>query len=122
MNKVKISGIYTRPYESTNEKFYRLDFTITISRNETKNDYIDCCLWNKKDMLNGINEGDEVLVEGKLRKDVWKDKFGNWVTKTYVVVESIELLNDKEIEPNEDSYEQVDFETNAITNKDDLPF
>ena len=41
MNKVKISGIYTRPYESTNEKFYRLDFTITISRNESKNDYIE---------------------------------------------------------------------------------
>lgn len=75
-------------------------FTIAVNRDykdkdgNTPCDFIDCEVWNAgANFLETYSrQGDMVSVSGSLRKDTWKDKDNKWNSRTYVQVNSVNIV------------------------------
>jgi len=57
-------------------------------------DWIDCVAWNQPAsyLEQYANKGDMLAVRGRMQKDTWKDEDENTRSRTYVQVESVNIL------------------------------
>ena len=80
-------------------------FTVGLNRSYTnKNgelveqaDFFDVNTWNNtaKNCAKYLTKGSKVLVSGNLRKDVWKDKEGEYRSRVYIDGRSVNFLSPK---------------------------
>ncbi|TLD84679.1 single-stranded DNA-binding protein [Helicobacter trogontum] len=59
--------------------------------------YIDVIAYEKiaKLMYEYTTKGTKILIEGKLKQDVWQDNSGNTKSKHYIIIKRLEVLNNK---------------------------
>lgn len=75
-------------------------FTLAVNREykdkegNTPCDFLDCEVWNAgaNFLENYARKGDMLSVSGSLRKDTWKDKNGNYQSRTYVMVNTVNIV------------------------------
>lgn len=105
MNVISLTGNLCKDMKiayTKNGKAY-LENTIGVSK-EKKNedgtkesDFIDFVAFEKKaEYLNQYaKKGDKIEVIGKLRVDNFQDKEGNYKTRSYVVVDKVQILTSR---------------------------
>ena len=107
MNKIIVSGnlanVVTKKH--LNNGMCVANSTLAINTNikkqngskETEVCYIDITAYGKiAEVLNQYTtKGTRLLVEGKLKQDIWQDSNGATKSKHYVIVERLEFLNRK---------------------------
>lgn len=75
-------------------------FTLAVSRNykdqdgNYPTDFIDVVAWNASASFieEYAGKGDMLTVSGRIQKDTWKDKEGNFQSRTYINAESINIV------------------------------
>lgn len=104
------------------------NFTLAINRSVKKGDqwetevsYIDCVLWNKENILQHLNKGVKVTVEGYLKQDRW-EKGGVKNSRVSVVVNNIYLNGNNKKSDNKltNVTESNNIENEGFT--EDIPF
>ena len=107
MNKIIVSGnlanVVTKKH--LNNGMCVANSTLAINTNikkqngskETEVCYIDITAYGKiAEALNQYTtKGTRLLIEGKLKQDIWQDSNGATKSKHYVIVERLEFLNRK---------------------------
>ena len=107
MNKIIVSGnlanVVTKKH--LNNGMCVANSTLAINTNikkqngskETEVCYIDITAYGKTaEILNQYTtKGTRLLIEGKLKQDIWQDSNGATKSKHYVIVERLEFLNRK---------------------------
>lgn len=107
MNKIIVSGnlanVVTKKH--LNNGMCVANSTLAINTNikkqngskETEVCYIDITAYGKiAEVLNQYTtKGTRLLVEGKLKQDIWQDSNGATKSRHYVIVERLEFLNRK---------------------------
>ena len=107
MNKIIVSGnlanVVTKKH--LNNGMCVANSTLAINTNikkqngskETEVCYIDITAYGKTaEILNQYTtKGTRLLIEGKLKQDIWQDSNGTTKSKHYVIVERLEFLNRK---------------------------
>ena len=107
MNKIIVSGnlanVVTKKH--LNNGMCVANSTLAINTNikkqngskETEVCYIDITAYGKTaEVLNQYTtKGTRLLIEGKLKQDIWQDSNGATKSKHYVIVERLEFLNRK---------------------------
>lgn len=87
-------------------------FTLAVNRDYKDRegnypcDFIDCEVWNAgaNFLENYARKGDMLSVSGSLRKDTWKDNDDKWQSRTYVAVNSVNIV--AQYEPKEEEAEK----------------
>lgn len=87
-------------------------FTLAVNREykdkdgNTPCDFLDCEVWNAgaNFLENYARKGDMLSVSGSLRKDTWKDKDGGYQSRTYVMVNTVNII--ARYEPKEEQKEE----------------
>lgn len=113
------------------------DFSLAVSRDKEKTDFINIQVWNKlAETLNKYTEkGDMIGVRGSIRHDVY-EKDGNKRSKDYILVQNIMFLSTKKSEdkketntnnkhdntPYEEMGREVEQESINLYPENDLPF
>lgn len=105
MNSVQLTGNLCKDikleYTKSNKAY--LENTIAVPR-ERKNedgiresDFINFVAFeNKAEYLGKFaKKGDKIEIEGKIRKDTWQDKDGNYKEKTQIVVDKTQILTSR---------------------------
>ena len=91
--------------KTINDKTVVCKFTVGLNRRYTdKNgesveqaDFFDVNTWNNtaRNCAKYLNKGSKVLVSGNLRKDVWKDKDGEFHSRVYIDGRSVNFMSAK---------------------------
>lgn len=98
MNKVILSGNLTRDpevrYTQGGKPYAR--FSLAVNRPYSKDkavDFFNVTVWGKSAELIGVvaKKGSRLLVDGRLQTSKYKDKNGNEVTSTDIIVENFEF-------------------------------
>lgn len=104
-------------------------FSVAINRNKKDADFINCVAFDKTAELleKYFHKGDRIGVQGRIQTGSYKNRDGQTVRTTDVMVSSIEFLQDKkaEAEPAQTSYTepvQQTFADLGEVDDDDLPF
>lgn len=141
MNTIILSGRLTKKPElkTTNSGKSVCEFNIAVDRGtldaqgNRQADFITCQVWNKsaENLVKYQDKGNKIGLTGVMRVDKYDDKDGNTRYKTYVLVNSIEFLENKKTaetpvqkeEPQDNSNDQVyiDF-GNSVEYDDNLAF
>lgn len=125
-NYVKISGVVRSPKLFQKQNIDKLDFQIeNIIKNRPER--IDCSAWNElaTDMYENCKEGTEVVLEGSIRKDAWKNTSDMWVVRTYIKVSKYQFVDNVYDDERFDSAEFDGMNTvdpDNIISEDDLPY
>ena len=91
-----------------------VNFTIAVNDgfgDKQDTDFIECVAWRKiaEAVTNYCQKGSKVLVQGKLKQQVWKDREGNNRKRVYVNAQRVEFLNVRKQEARmEPQYEDPD--------------
>ncbi len=58
-------------------------------------DFIDCEVWNAgaRFLESYAHKGDLISVSGRVQKDTWKDRDGNWQSRTYIAATAVNILS-----------------------------
>ena len=105
MNVISLTGNLCKDMKleyTRNGKAY-LENTIGVSKEKKdeqgnkESDFINfVCFEKKAEYINQYaKKGDKVEIVGKLRVDTWEDDEGNRKTRTYVVVDKIQILTSR---------------------------
>lgn len=106
-NKVTILGNITRDIElksiaggqSVAKIGLALNRSFTTSSGEKRDEvtYVDCEAWGKQAevMAKYLSKGRPVLIEGRLKLDMWEDKEGKKQSKLKVVVEEFVFVDSR---------------------------
>jgi single-strand DNA-binding protein len=75
-----------------------VNFTIAVNDgfgDKQDTDFIGCVAWRKlaEAVNNHCQKGNKVLVQGKLKQQIWKDKEGKSRERVYVKAQRVEFLN-----------------------------
>ena len=104
-------------------------FSVAINRNKKDADFINCVAFDKTAELleKYFHKGDRIGIQGRIQTGSYKNRDGQTVRTTEVMVSSIEFLHDKkaEAEPARTSYTepvQQSFVDLGEVDDDDLPF
>lgn len=73
-------------------------------------------LFNGSGLYPYLVKGQKVLIEGKLRQDVWKDKDGNTKTKISIIADNVQLVGGKNDNVTSDANVNVSEDTVANDN------
>lgn len=97
MNKVYISGRLTKDIalKRSKQNTAVADFTIAINYGKDKEvDFIDCLAVGKvaEVLSNCLHKGEEIFIEGKVKKFNYQTKEGKTNYRTQVVVDSYHLI------------------------------
>lgn len=60
----------------------------------TVTDFIDCEVWGAgaEFLCKYAHKGDMISASGRVQKDTWKDKEGNYQSRTYIAAQSVNIL------------------------------
>lgn len=104
-------------------------FSVAINRNKKDADFINCVAFDKTAELleKYFHKGDRIGIQGRIQTGSYKNRDGQTVRTTEVMVSSIEFLQDKkaEAEPARTSYTepvQQTFADLGEVDDDELPF
>ena len=111
MNKVIVKGRICNELDlsvSSSGKEY-LNFTVAVDRkwNRDETDFFYCVAFGKTAVFitTYFEKGREILVEGEMQSEKWKDKDGNDRTGWKLVVANVEFCGSKNTQSaTEDSY------------------
>lgn len=140
MNKCILMGRLVRQPEikESGETKY-LQFTLAVNRKYTKKDdevtadFLSCTAFGKtaEFISNYFNKGQQIIIEGRIQNNTYKDEEGKQKSKTGIVVEAVEFCGNKTdshsnaetTQENADTQAQQDFDNFAFTGEgNDLPF
>lgn len=106
-------------------------FTVAVQKKYKKEeaDFIPCQVWGntaEKYVSKYAKKGTKIAVSGELHIDTWKDKEGNFKSKTYINANDVEIL----FGSMNDDYKDEDDEENLFgeddvfepSDDDDIPF
>lgn len=123
MNKVILLGNLTRDPEVRNTQsgkaYARLGIAVNrpFSKDKDAVDFFNLMAWDKTAEFIGkyFKKGSRLLVEGRLQTSKYKDKQGNEVTSTDIVIENAEFAGGGKSKPKDNfGGEPID--------DDDIPF
>lgn len=129
LNRVILIGRLTRDPELryTQNGYAQTRFTLAVDRDytnhqgERETDFIPIVAWNKlgEIVVQNLNKGRLIAVEGKMRVRSYEDKEGGRRYVTEVIADSVEFLEKKQ-ERNEEDYKPTyDEEGNELR---EVPF
>lgn len=134
MNVIALTGNICRDLElkyTKNNKSY-VENSIGVKKEKKdqdgkyQSDFIDfVCFENKAEYLkNYAKKGDKIEITGKLRVDNWKDDEGKSHTRSYVVVDKINILTARNTTQKVEENNSNDFDGNNPyeIDQDELPF
>lgn len=134
MNIIALTGNICRDLElkyTKNNKSY-VENSIGVKKEKKdqdgkyQSDFIDfVCFENKAEYLkNYAKKGDKIEITGKLRVDNWKDDEGKSHTRSYVVVDKINILTARNTTQKIEENNSNDFDGNNPyeIDQDELPF
>lgn len=141
MNKCILMGRLVRQPEikESGETKY-LQFTLAVNRKYTKKDdevtadFLSCTAFGKtaEFISNYFDKGQQIIVEGRVQNNTYKDEEGKQKSKTGIVVEAVEFCGNKTDSHNNEEKQQAnteiptaqqDFDNFAFTGEgNDLPF
>lgn len=134
MNIIALTGNICRDLElkyTKNNKSY-VENSIGVKKEKKdqdgkyQSDFIDfVCFENKAEYLkNYAKKGDKIEITGKLRVDNWKDDEGKSHTRSYVVVDKINILTARNTTQKVEENNSNDFDGNNPyeIDQDELPF
>ena len=105
MNKVILCGNITNDLElrQTTSGKSVLGFTVALNEgygDKKTTEFVDCTAWENtaEVVVKYCHKGSKLLVEGKIRSDSY-EKNGEKRKKVYVLVDRVELLDQKESPP-----------------------
>ena len=134
MNKVVLTGRITKDLElrKTQSNKSVLKFTIAVKKDRKNEngeylaDFIIVICWEQKaDYLSSYSgKGSLIGVVGRIENDSYTNRDGQKVYQTYIVAESVEILESKKSEPKEDNSMFGGSRDNLgnIFDDDELPF
>ena len=124
MNKVVLIGRLTKDIElkSTQSGKLTTTFTLAVQRDKENADFIQCVAWERKAELlrDYTHKGSQVAIEGRIQTRNYESN-GRKVYVTEVWVNDIQLLDNREAEPEEPAWKPIKAEPLYITD-DELPF
>jgi len=100
-------------------------FTLAVRRDKDTSDFIDLRAYGKSaDFILTLPKGTRMLVQGRMRKDTWKDKQGNWAEKIYIIVDKFSVLSSPSSKVEEDTDQRLvgDIIGDTLFNDDTPPF
>lgn len=100
-------------------------FTLAVRRDKDTSDFIDLRAYGKSaDFILTLPKGTRMLVQGRMRKDTWKDKQGNWAEKIYIIVDKFSVLSSPSSKAEEDTDQRLvgDIIGDTLFNDDTPPF
>jgi len=100
-------------------------FTLAVRRDKDTSDFIDLRAYGKSaDSILTLPKGTRMLVQGRMRKDTWKDKQGNWAEKIYIIVDKFSVLSSPSSKVEEDTDQRLvgDIIGDTLFNDDTPPF
>lgn len=100
-------------------------FTLAVRRDKDTSDFIDLRAYGKSaDFILTLPKGTRMLVQGRMRKDTWKDKQGNWAKKIYIIVDKFSVLSSPSSKVEEDTDQRLvgDIIGDTLFNDDTPPF
>ena len=134
MNVIAITGNVCKDIElkyTKNNKGY-VENTLGVRKEKKdengnyESDFIDFVCFEKKAefLKNYSKKGDKLEITGKLRVDTWKDEEGKSHTRSYVVVDKVNILTARNTNQKVEEKSTLDFDRNNPYNidQDDLPF
>lgn len=102
LNNVSINGRLVKgiTLEQVGESV-KTRFTVACNRDykdkdgKTPCDFLDCVAWNAPAHFLEMyaDKGDMLAVSGRLQKDTWKDSEGKFDSRTYVQVNTVNLIS-----------------------------
>lgn len=105
MNRVELVGRLTQKPELryTNSQLPFTRFSVAVNRTfsnsqgERQTDFISCVAWRKQaeNIVNYLDKGSLVSVEGRIQTGSYDDKDGKKVYTTEVVADSVQFLESK---------------------------
>lgn len=130
MNRIILSGNLCKDIElkkTKNDKVYT-ENTIAVRKDRKDadgnytSDFINfVCFEATSNYLNSYaKKGDKIELEGQLRVDTWKDNEGKGHSKTYVVVDKLNILTARNT--NQKTKEDGEFKGLFEITDEDLPF
>ena len=132
MNKIIIKGRLAKDPElkKTNSGKVLCNFSVAVGRNFDYEitDFFDCTAWNNNAefISKYFSKGKEILIDGEMQSDKFKDKNGNNRTSWKVIVNRAEFCGSKgesENTPNHNnSAADIDDLDDLDDLDDDLPF
>lgn len=132
MNKIIIKGRLAKDPElkKTNSGKVLCNFSVAVGRNFDYEitDFFDCTAWNNNAefISKYFSKGKEILIDGEMQSDKFKDKNGNNRTSWKVIVNRAEFCGSKgesENTPNHNnSAADIDDLDDLEDLEDDLPF
>lgn len=103
MNKVILSGNFTKDLEIPNEKVGK--FTLAVQRNVKDKDgyygtdFINCIVFNPNDYVKQrVKKGSRALIEGEIRINTYESN-GNKRYSTEIIVNKIEIYSQEQNNP-----------------------
>ena len=145
MNKAILIGRLTKDPElryTQNEKAVS-NFTVAVNRQFTKEngereaDFINIVVWNKQaeNTKQYLSKGSQVAIEGSMQTRSYKDDNDKTIYVTEVIASSVQFLDNKKSDqqenevsphdfqaPEEDAYEDMGNQIELDINDDDSPF
>lgn len=119
MNNVSLTGRITHDLELkvTPQNVHVLNFTIAVKKNRTKEDktnFIDIECWRQSaDFLSSYaSQGTTIAVNGELMVEKYIDRDGNNRKKTYVLADSVEIINQPKDKPKTKTVEEENYDFN----------
>lgn len=121
LNEVRLIGRLTKDAEKREikDKGAFLNFSIAVNESYKKDgqwqertDYFDVEMFvkNPENLEKKLKKGNQVLVIGKLRQNIWEDKEGNKHSKVKVQAQRVVLLKSVEATTSEEVAEDIDAE------------
>lgn len=121
MNTVQLIGRLTRnpilKETQSGHEFTR--FTLAVDRRGEGADFISCLAWNKTAELicNYLSQGNKVAITGRIQTGSYTDKDGKTHYTTEVVADSMEFVDSKKNEVQQDDNDNAPVELNETSSK-----
>ncbi len=129
MNKIIIKGRLAKDPElkKTNSDKVLCNFSVAVGRNFDYEitDFFDCTAWNNNAefISKYFSKGKEILIDGEMQSDKFKDKNGNNRTSWKVNVNRAEFCGSKREKENTPSHNNSAADIDDLDDfDDDLPF
>ena len=97
LNRVLISGgvCFEPQLDHVGEKkFPILKFNIVCVEDNGYKSYFNCVQFGSsaESTAENLEKDNQVLVEGRLKQEAWKDKTGNWKREVKIMVDNVQIL------------------------------
>lgn len=126
MNKIIIKGRLAKDPElkKTNSGKVLCNFSVAVGRNFDYEitDFFDCTAWNNNAefISKYFSKGKEILIDGEMQSDKFKDKNGNNRTSWKVIVNRAEFCGSKGESENTPSHNNSAADIDDLDDLDDL--